>query len=79
VLGILFNVKPTGDWLAVRFNDTESNIGSGIPQWNSPQPLKFSDRAKPIALDRASCMSSAFREGANLKAFVDETWRSNTR
>ena len=24
--GILFNVKPKGDWLAVRYNDTENNI-----------------------------------------------------
>ena len=24
--GILFNVKPNGDWLAVRYNDTEHNI-----------------------------------------------------
>ena len=24
--GILFNVKPSGDWLSIRFNDTESNI-----------------------------------------------------
>src|ERR1017187_2478018 len=24
--GILFNVKPNGDWLAVRYNDTENNV-----------------------------------------------------
>lgn len=24
--GILFNVKPNGDWLSVRYNDTETNI-----------------------------------------------------
>jgi len=24
--GIVFNVKPTGDWLAVRYNDTEHNV-----------------------------------------------------
>jgi hypothetical protein len=24
--GILFSVKPTGDWLAVRYNDTENNV-----------------------------------------------------
>jgi hypothetical protein len=24
--GILFNVKPNGDWLSVRYNDTENNI-----------------------------------------------------
>jgi hypothetical protein len=24
--GILFNVKPNGDWLAIRYNDTENNV-----------------------------------------------------
>ena len=24
--GIVFNVKPTGDWLAIRYNDTEQNV-----------------------------------------------------
>jgi hypothetical protein len=24
--GILFNVKPNGDWLALRYNDTEHNV-----------------------------------------------------
>src|SRR6185295_3336339 len=24
--GIVFNVKPNGDWLAVRYNDTENNV-----------------------------------------------------
>jgi hypothetical protein len=24
--GIAFNVKPTGDWLAIRYNDTEQNV-----------------------------------------------------
>jgi hypothetical protein len=24
--GMLFNVKPSGDWLAVRYNDTEQNV-----------------------------------------------------
>jgi hypothetical protein len=24
--GILFNVKPNGDWLAIRYNDTEQNV-----------------------------------------------------
>jgi hypothetical protein len=26
VSGILFNVKPNGDWLGIRYNDTENNI-----------------------------------------------------
>jgi hypothetical protein len=24
--GILFNVKPNGEWLALRYNDTENNV-----------------------------------------------------
>ena len=33
--GILFTVKPNGDWLAVRYNDTEKQHGAlGVPQWN---------------------------------------------
>ena len=36
--GILFNVKPNGDWLAVRYNDTENNVGAvGVPQRHAPQ------------------------------------------
>jgi hypothetical protein len=31
--GILFNVKPNGDWLAIRYNDTETQrCAVGIPQ-----------------------------------------------
>jgi hypothetical protein len=24
--GILFNVKPNGEWLSIRYNDTENNV-----------------------------------------------------
>jgi len=36
--GILFNVKPNGDWLAVRYNDTENKRRAlGVPQWHAPE------------------------------------------
>src|SRR5437764_5453146 len=53
--GILFNVKPNGDWLSVRYNDTENNValwtfhGDGIRR-----NVKFSDRDKKFTLDRAT-------------------------
>ena len=35
--GILFNVKPNGDWLAIRYNDTENNVVAlGVPQRHPP-------------------------------------------
>jgi hypothetical protein len=34
-LGDSFNVKPNGDWLAVRYHDTGKRHGAlGVPQWN---------------------------------------------
>jgi ABC-type uncharacterized transport system ATPase subunit len=45
-----FNVKPTGDWLAVRYNDTENNIALWeFHNWNthsaaSPAPAGATHR-----------------------------------
>jgi hypothetical protein len=50
--GILFNVKPNGDWLAVRYNDTENNVAIWEFHNGIRRNLKFSDRAKPFPLDR---------------------------
>ncbi len=52
--GILFNVKPNGDWLAVRFNDTENNVALWEFHNGIRRNLMFSDRAKPFMLDRAA-------------------------
>ena len=70
--GILFNVKPNGDWLAVRYNDTENNVALlGVPQRHPPQ-LKFSDRAKPFMLDRSAWHELKLTvDGADLKAWLD--------
>jgi len=51
--GILFNVKPDGDWLAVRYNDTENNVALWEFHNGIRRPIKFSDRAKKFVLDRA--------------------------
>ena len=70
--GILFNVKPNGDWLAVRFNDTENNLAFWEFHNGVRRNLKFSDRAKPIPLDRAAWHELKLTvDGANLKAFID--------
>src|SRR6187200_906069 len=49
--GILFNVKPNGDWLAIRYNDTENNVALWEFHNGMRRPIKFSDRAKPFMLD----------------------------
>ena len=51
--GILFNVKPNGDWLCVRYNDTENNVGLWEFHNGMRRLVKFSDRAKPFPLDKA--------------------------
>jgi hypothetical protein len=72
--GILFNVKPNGDWLAVRFNDTESNIAFWEFHNGIRRNMKFSDRTKPFKLDRAAWHELKLTvDGANLQAFIDGT------
>src|SRR4029077_14284410 len=50
--GILFNVKENGDWLAVRYNDTENNVALWEFHNGMRRGVKFSDRTKPFMLDR---------------------------
>jgi hypothetical protein len=72
--GILFNVKPNGDWLAVRYNDTENNMALWEFHNGIRRNVKFSDRAKPFMLDRAAWHELKLTiEGANLKASIDGT------
>jgi hypothetical protein len=52
--GILFNVKPNGDWLAVRYNDTENNVGLWEFHNGIRRLVKFSDRDNKFMLDRAT-------------------------
>ena len=52
--GILFNVKPNGDWLCVRYNDTENNVGLWEFHNGIRRLVKFSDRDNKFMLDRAA-------------------------
>ena len=70
--GILFNVKPNGDWLAVRYNDTENNIALWEFHNGLRRPVKFSDRDKKFPLDRAGWHEMKMTvAGADFKAWVD--------
>lgn len=72
--GILFNVKPNGDWLAVRFNDTENNVGLWEFHNGIRRNVKFSDRNKPFPLDRAAWHELKMTvDGADFKAYLDGT------
>ena len=72
--GILFNVKPNGDWLAVRYNDTENNVALWEFHNGIRRNVKFSDRSKPFMLDRNSWHELKLTvEGASLKAWLDGT------
>jgi hypothetical protein len=71
--GILFNVKPNGDWLAVRYNDTENNVALWEFHNGIRRNMKFSDREKPFMLDRAAWHQLKLTiDGADLKAWVDD-------
>jgi hypothetical protein len=70
--GILFNLKPNGDWLAIRYNDTENNVGLWEFHNGIRRNVRFSDRSKPFMLDRNSWHELKLSvEGANLKAWLD--------
>jgi hypothetical protein len=70
--GILFNVKPNGDWLAVRYNDTENNVAFWEFHNGVRRNLRFSDRQKPFMLDRNAWHELKLMvDGANLKATLD--------
>src|SRR5579863_2453914 len=72
--GILFNVKPNGDWLAVRYNDTENNVALWEFHNGIRRNMKFSDREKPFMLDRSAWHELKMTiEGASVKAWLDGT------
>ena len=72
--GILFNVKPNGDWLAVRYNDTENNVALWEFHNGIRRNMKFSDSAKPFLLDRSAWHELKMTvDGANLKVWLDGT------
>ena len=52
--GILFNVKPNGDWLAIRYNDTENNVAL----WEFSTTASGGTSGSAIARSR-SCWTAA--------------------
>jgi hypothetical protein len=69
--GILFNVKPNGDWLAVRYNDTENNVALWEFHNGMRRNMKF-NREKKFMLDRAAWHELKLTiDGANLKTWLD--------
>jgi hypothetical protein len=72
--GILFNVKENGDWLAVRYNDTENNVALWEFHNGIRRNVKFSDRSRPFMLDRAAWHELKLTvNGAALEARLDGT------
>ena len=70
--GILFNVKPSGDWLAVRYNDTENNIGLWEFHNGMRRLVKFSSRDHKFMLDRSQWHQLTLTvDQASLKATID--------
>ena len=70
--GILFNVKPNGDWLAVRYNDTENNVALWEFHNGIRRNVRFSDRAKKFLPDRSAWHELKLAvDGADLKTWLD--------
>jgi hypothetical protein len=70
--GILFNVKPNGDWLAVRYNDTENNVALWEFHNGIRRRVVGSDRSKPFMLDRAAWHELKLDvDKASLKTYLD--------
>ena len=70
--GILFNVKPNGDWLAVRYNDTENNIGLWEFHNGMRRLVRFSSRDHKFMLDRSQWHELTLTvDQANLKATIN--------
>ena len=70
--GILFNVKPNGDWLAIRYNDTEHNVAL----WEFHNGIRrrvAGTREDTFMLDRAAWHELKMTvEGASFKSYVDD-------
>ncbi len=70
--GILFNVKPNGDWLAVRYNDTENNVGLFEFHHGIRRLVRFSDRSRKFMLDRSQWHELRLTvDHADLKTWLD--------
>ena len=70
--GILFNVKSNGDWLAVRYNEKDNNIALWEFHNGIRRPVQFSDRSKPVTLDRAKWHELKMTvQGATIHAWIN--------
>ena len=70
--GILFNVKSNGDWLSIRYNDTENNVALWEFHNGIRRPVKFSDREKKFMLDRNQWHELKMTvDQASFKAWLD--------
>lgn len=70
--GILFNVKPNGDWLAVRYNDTEHNVVLWEFHDGRRRFVKRTHEGE-LALARDAWHELKLSvDGASLKAWVDD-------
>jgi hypothetical protein len=69
--GILFNVKPNGDWLSIRYNDTEHNVAL----WEFHNGIRRRVAGGPEGkwmLDRAAWHELKMTvDGADFKAYMD--------
>ena len=69
--GIAFNVKENGDWLAIRYNDTEHNIALWEFHNGLRRPVKFGGR-EAFPLDRAAWHELKLTvDGADVKGYID--------
>ena len=69
--GILFNVKPNGDWLAVRYNDTENNIALWTFHAGVRRNVKFG-RRNAFVLDRNEWHELKMTvQGTDFRAWID--------
>ena len=65
-------MKLNGEWLAVRYNDTENNVALWEFHNGIRRNLRFSDREKPFMLDRAAWHElKLVVDGPSLKGFLD--------
>jgi hypothetical protein len=69
--GILFNVKPNGDWLAVRYNDTENNIALWEFHNGLRRGVKFGPERRWMLDRNAWHELRLVVDGSELKTFVN--------
>jgi hypothetical protein len=79
--GLLFNVKPNGDYLTVRFNGTEDNVVLWKFVNGVRSQVRRGTKAIPLELGTWNELR-VVTKGANVKAYlngelmIDETWTS---